>query len=98
MQVVGYEHDCDPRPAPDFEQLVLQHNACLRIERTKRLVHQHHFGRINQRANDVGPLAHTSGQLVGIRFLETGEADHRDQLGGTVVTLGLRDSCYLERE
>ncbi len=76
------------RPVPDVEQLVLKDQARLRIQRTERLVHQHDLGRIDQRPNDVGPLPHAAGELVRIGFFEAGEADHRDQIGGPIVTLG----------
>src|SRR5262245_38280738 len=63
---------------PDVEQLFLQQEFVLRVERRERLVHQQNFGIVGKRARDRHALAHTSGKLVGIILGETGETGARE--------------------
>ena len=59
---------------PDAQQLRLQHQSRLRVERTEGLVHQDQPGLIGERADHRDALAHPARELMRIRALEALEA------------------------
>jgi hypothetical protein len=68
---VGDEDDGTPLRgglvlAPDAQELVLQDEARLRIERRQRLVHQQHVGLVGDEARERRALAHAARELVRI--------------------------------
>src|SRR5262249_5386426 len=63
---------------PDVEQLLLQQEFVLRVERREWLVHQQNFGIVGKRTCDRHALAHAAGKLVGIVLGETGETGARE--------------------
>ena len=55
--------------APDAQQLVLQDEARLRVERGERLVHQQHLGLVGHQPRERDALPHAARQLVRILAL-----------------------------
>ena len=51
-------------------ELFLQRHPRLRVDGGERLVHQHHFGRVGERARDGDALLHAARQLVRILVLD----------------------------
>ena len=73
-------------------------NPGLGVERTQRLVHQDQLRIVNQRANDIGPLAHPARQFVGIVVLESVQSDLRDQIARSLPSLTLLQTSDLQRD
>ena len=96
--VVGHEHDRLAAEIPEPEQVLLQVQAGLRIERAERLVHQDDRRIVGERADQRGPLAHAAGQLMRIVVLEAGEADGADQHVRARPRLGVEPPLDVERE
>ena len=71
--------------APDAQELVLQDQARLRVERGERLVHQQHLGLVGHQSRERDALAHAARELMRILLLGACEADEID-----VVTHALR--------
>ena len=69
-----------------------------RVERTERLVHEDDFGIVDQRADDVGALAHAAGELVRIAVLEAVEPDAVDEAQRALAPLRGRHAAQLERK
>ena len=57
-KIVSNENDGLALLLPKLEQLVLEDQSRLGIERAKRLIHENDFGLIGEGADDVGALAH----------------------------------------
>ena len=55
---MGDKYDCLFRRVPKFQELILQNDSGLRIQRAEGLVHQDQLGVVNKRSNDIGALAH----------------------------------------
>jgi len=78
------------------QELILEDQARLGVERAERLVHEDDLGIIAQRADDVAALAHPPRQLVRVMVLEAAEPYALDQLGGSTPPLSLRDPAHLQ--
>src|SRR5579872_2378118 len=97
--VVRHEHDRSPGALPEPEQLVLQDQAGLRIERSERLVHQDDVHAVvDQCPHDRDALAHAAGKLMRIVMLEPLEADSLQVGDGAASALLPLDALALERE
>src|ERR1044071_9843838 len=59
-EIMGDEDDRFLGSVPELQQLILQNDPGLRIEGAERLIHQDQLGIINQRANDVRALPHST--------------------------------------
>ena len=68
--VVRNENDGASGFAPDTLQFVVEQIAGLRVERSERLVHQQDIGLSGKRPRNGNTLAHSSGKLVNVAFLE----------------------------
>ena len=90
LEVMGDEDHGLALLLPQLEQLVLQDQPRLRVERTERLVHEHDFGIVDQRADNIGALAHAAGELVRIAVLEAVEPDAVDEAQRAFAPLGGR--------
>src|SRR6478752_7238879 len=55
--------------SPDAQQLLLQHDPGLRVERRKRLVHQQHVGFVRDQPRKRDTLPHAARQLMRIFVL-----------------------------
>src|SRR5213595_1356918 len=97
-QVVSDEDDRLARSIPQLEELILQEQSRLGVERAERLVHQDDLGVVHERADDVRALAHPPRQLVWIVILEAGEAHALDEGGRAGAPLAPRDATDLQRE
>ena len=64
--VVGDEEHVELRLPPDPLQLVVHQVAGHGVEGAERLVHEQHVGLLGQRPGQGHPLAHATGQLVGL--------------------------------
>ena len=78
-QIVGDKNNRFSGRGPEFEELILQDDAGLRVQRPERLIHQDQFRIVDQGANDIGPLAHPARQLMGIMILEAAQANPPNQ-------------------
>ena len=70
----------------------------LDVERSERLVEQHHVGLAHQRAGDGHPLLLAARELAGQRMLEAGEADLGQVPLDPAPTLGLVQRQQLQPE
>ena len=66
VDAVGDEHDGLLLLVPDAQQLLLQQQLVLRVERRERLVHQQDFRIVGEGARDGDALLHAAGELVRI--------------------------------
>src|SRR5262249_11043088 len=82
----------------ELQQLVLQHDPGLGVERAKGLIHQNELRIIDKRADDVGALAHAAGKLVRIMILEAREPDLTDQIERAAAPLAFVRAANLERD
>src|SRR4051812_49327114 len=96
--VVGDEQDRLARRLPDPLQLVVEHVARHRIERTERLVHQQDLGVAGERPGEGRPLAHAARELVRLAPSERRELHHVQELGDARPTVRLGDSLQLQRQ
>ena len=71
-------------------ELFLQHHPRLRVDRGERLVHQHDFGRVGERARDGDALLHAARQLVRILVLDAVQVGDRQEAARRRVALVLR--------
>src|SRR5581483_4637332 len=87
VDVVGDEEHSLPTSTPDAGELLLHNVARLRVERTKRLIHQKDTGVIHEDTGNLKSLPHAARKLIGLIVLETFKADKTDRLGndGPVV-------------
>ncbi len=65
--------------SPDAQQLVLQDDARLRVERGERLVHQQDLGLVRHEPRERDALPHAAGKLVRILALGARQADEVDR-------------------
>ena len=64
--------------SPNAQQLLLQDDARLRVERGKRLVHQQHIGLVRDQARERDALPHAARKLMRILVLRPRQADQLD--------------------
>src|ERR1022692_622746 len=69
---------CGTVLSPDAQQLFLQDDARLRVQRGQRLVHEQDFGLDRHQARQRNALAHAAGELVRILRLRSAETDELD--------------------
>ncbi len=81
---------------PDVQQLFLQQQLVLRVERRERLVHQQNFGIVGERACDRHALTHAAGKLVWIILGETGETGAREIVADHLLDGGGWHAPHLE--
>src|SRR5262249_52637239 len=67
---------------------MVQAHARLSIERTERLIEQHHGGIINKSPHNRDSLLHSAGKLGGIVVLESFETDEAQPMQGLFAPLG----------
>src|SRR5260221_6478669 len=80
VDVVGdHEHRLVGRGA-DLQQLVLDHAARQRVERTERLVEEQHLRLDGESTGDADALLHAAPEPRGLLVLRAGEADQVDEL------------------
>jgi len=92
------EHDGALVVALQIQQHMLHFVPLERIERRKRLVHQHQ-GRIDrQGARQPDPLLHAARQFGRMLARKGGQADLLEHLQGALLALGLVDPGHLETE
>src|SRR5262245_53438050 len=74
--IVGDENNAAPGALPEPQQLVLENEPGLGVERAKRLIHQNDVNAVvNERAHNGNALAHSAGKLVRIQFFESLQPD-----------------------
>ena len=78
-QVVGHENAGEPPLHPKVLQHGPQFLAGEGIERAERLVEHEEFGRVDQRAAEIGALLHTARQHPRLALFETGQAHTFEQ-------------------
>ena len=76
-------------PSQMLQQLVLQDQLVLRVERGERLVHQQDLGIGHQGAREADALAHAAGELLRIVSAEAGQADHLEEEADLLAPLAL---------
>ena len=91
--VVGHEHDGEVGLAPEPFELVVEHVAGHRVERTERLVHEEDVDVLRERAGERDALAHAAGQLVRALVAEASEVHERR--GARRAWRGARPSATL---
>src|SRR3954452_19736579 len=96
--VVGDEQDGLAGGLPDPLQLVVEHVARHRVERTERLVHQQDLGVAGERPGEGRPLAHPARELVRLAPREGRQLDHVEELGHMRAAVRLRDLLELQRQ
>src|SRR5262249_48281800 len=82
----------------DFEQLLLEHLARLRVDRRERLIHQENPRMRRERAGKPDALLHAAAQLIRIMVLEAAEPDQLDVMRGAFFDLAARRAGDLEAE
>ena len=75
VDTVGDEQHRLAGRLPEAEQLVLQQQACLLVQRAERLVHQKQLRIDGEGAHDRDALAHALGELRRIGVQEIAEPD-----------------------
>ena len=98
VDAVRHEHDGGAGLRPDFQEILLQLLARLRVERAERLVHEDEDRLAHQRARDTDALLHAAGELVRIVVREIAEPDELDEMPRDLVPLLDRDAVELQRE
>ena len=96
--VVGDEQDRGPGLPPDPLELVVQDVAGHGVERAEGLVHEQHVGVLGQRPGQGHPLAHATGQLVGLLVDEPLEAHQLEQLEDPGLALLAGDAAQAQRQ
>jgi hypothetical protein len=97
-EIVRDEHDGLARRRPERQELLLEEQPGLRVERAERLVHEDEGGVVEERAGDVRPLPHAARELVRVVVLESLESDLLDQRTGAPAALDGRNAAKLERD
>ena len=64
----------------------------MRVERSKRLVHQDRFGLVGEAADELRPLAHPARDLVRVVGLELVQTNRLHEVSRASNALGLGDS------
>src|SRR5262245_16660371 len=97
--VMGDEHDRAASSFPESQQLVLEDEPGLRVERAERLIHQDHVDAlVDDGAHDGSALAHTARKLVRIVMLEAAQAYALEIDPGSFLPLIARNTLELERK
>src|SRR5579864_2166523 len=98
-EVVGHKDDGPAAALPQLEQLILQNQARLRIQRAERLVHEDHVDAlVHERPDDRDPLAHPAGEFMRIMMLKALEAYPLEVGQRLVPPLAARNALQLERD
>jgi hypothetical protein len=85
VDTVGDEHDRLASRAPDAQQLLLEDDACLLVERAEWLVHQEDRPVVHERPRHRRALLHAAGELVRERRPELREVGQGQQLVDTLA-------------
>src|SRR5438309_8228260 len=98
-EVVGHKDDGATAALPQLEQLILEDQARLRIQRAERLVHEDHVDAlVHERPDDRDPLTHPAGEFMRIMMLKAPEA-HPLEVGQRLVPpLVARNALQFERD
>ena len=88
VDIVGDHEHRLIRGRTNPHQLVLDHAAGERIERTEGLIEQQHLRLDREGARDADPLLHAAGQLRRLLVLGTGQADQLDETSAMCFDLG----------
>ena len=83
LDAVSDEEDRPRIDAGEPDQLLLHHDARLRVERAERLVHQEHVGLEHIGARDGDALLHAAGELVRKGALVALQVHERDAIATT---------------
>ncbi len=83
---------------PDPQELALELEPRLGVERAERLVHHDELGLIDERAGDVCALPHPARELVRESVVEAGQPDLVDPVADALQTLAARLVRHLERK
>ena len=77
-EIVGDEVDGLAFFVPQFEQLVLEQQPGLGVQWAEWFIHQYDLRLVDQRADDVGALAHAAGKLMRVAVLKAAETNPVD--------------------
>ena len=94
----GDEHHGGAGLRPDFQEILLQLLARLRVERAERLVHEDEDRLAHQRPRDADALLHAAGEFMRIVVRDIAESDETDEMPRKLAPLRHRDAVELERE
>ncbi len=95
---MGDEHHRHAQLAPQRDQIVVELEPRDLVERRKRLVHQQHARRGDQRARDRDPHPHAAGELARIGVGEFAKADARKRLHDARRGFVLADAGEFQRQ
>ena len=84
-------------PSQSLQQLILEDNPRLRVQRPERFIHQDDIRLVNQGSHQRAPFAHSSGEFVGIMVLEAAQTDLGNILRCLLVSLVGRHAAELQR-
>src|SRR5262245_13624914 len=97
-QIVGDENNGLALLMPQVEQLILQEQPGLGIERTEWLIHQDDFGLVDQRPDNIGALTHAAGQLMRVAILDAAETDAANHARRAIVPFPPPDTAQRQRQ
>ena len=98
LDVVGHEEHRGVGRLPQAEQLLLQDDLRLRVDRSERFVHQEVFGSGEKRTGQADALAHPDRELVWVGVTELRETEALDEGLGALVTFPASDARRLQTE
>ncbi len=98
LEVMGDEQDGFLQGALQAQQLVLHLRANQRVEGAEGFVHDQHIGVGGQCPGQADPLAHATGELMGMMIGPFGQADDGQHFFGALTPFGRGDSAQLETE
>jgi hypothetical protein len=93
---VGDEDNCFLVLLPDAQQLLLEEELVLRIERRERLVHQQDFRIVGEGARYSDALAHAAGELVRVIIGETCQPGAREVMPDDLFDRGGGHAAHLQ--